>query len=495
MTTQVRSEREGDIALVVIDNPPINAGSDLKEFGKPLQGPQLPAVIAALNLPMDEALARELAVFQELRVSREAKALRHLFFAESESAKHPRLAGVAPRSIDFIAILGAGTMGAGIAIAALDAKYRVLLLERDEPALERGCQQIRDHYAARVEAGKLDPAAASERQARLESSIDWGRLAGVDMVIEAVFEDLAVKQDVFRRLDGVMRPGAVLASNTSYLDLDAIAGASSRPWDVVGLHFFSPAHVMRLLEVVRGAATAPDVLATGIEVGKRLRKLPIITGNAFGFIGNRIYAAYRRQCEFLLEEGANPEQVDAALESFGFAMGPFAVADMSGLDIAWRMRKSQAATRDPKARYVHIPDRLCEAGRLGRKTQAGYYRYEPGSKGRKVDPAVHAIVDQARVGAGIVPRSLSDDEIQRRTLLAMVNEAALLLGEGIAERASDVDLVLTNGYGFPRREGGPVFWARERGREALEKDLDWLVEVSGPVLVRGDVRHLWDQEN
>ena len=478
------------------DTEVARASNDALRAGRsrPAVRAAIEAVIDATNLPMDEGLARERAVFQELRVSREAKALRHLFFAERESAKHPRLAGVTPRSIGYIAILGAGTMGAGIAIAALDAKYRVLLLERDVEALERGRKHVCEYYAGRVEAGKLGAAVASERLARLESSIDWERLVDVDMVIEAVFEDMAVKQDVFRHLDGVMRPGAVLATNTSYLDLDAIAGATSRPQDVVGLHFFSPANVMRLLEVVRGAATAPDVLVTGIEVGKRLRKLPIVTGNAFGFIGNRIYAAYRRQCEFLIEEGAQPEQVDAALESFGFAMGPFAVADMSGLDIAWRMRKSQAATRDPKARYVDIPDRLCEAGRLGRKTQAGYYLYETGSKERKIDPAVHAIIDQARADAGIVLRSLSDDEIQRRALLAMVNEAALLLGEGVSERASDVDLVLTNGYGFPRWEGGPVFWARERGREALEKDVDWLGAVSGYGFVRGELCHLWETQ-
>jgi 3-hydroxyacyl-CoA dehydrogenase len=478
-----------DTEVAAASNDALRAGRS-----RPAVRAAIEAVIDATKLPIDEGLARERAVFQELRVSREARALRHLFFAERELAKHPGLAGVRPRSIDYLAILGAGTMGTGIAIAALDARYRVLQLDLDVDALERGRKQVCEYYAGRVETGKLGAAVASERLARLESSVDWKRLADVDMVIEAVFEDMAVKQDVFCRLDGVMRPGAVLATNTSYLDVDAIAGATSRPQDVVGLHFFSPANAMRLLEVVRGATTTPDVLATGIEVGKRMRKLPVVSGNAFGFIGNRIYAAYRRQCEFLVEEGAYPEQVDAALESFGFAMGPFAVADMSGLDIAWRMRKSQAATRAPKARYVDIPDRLCEAGRFGRKTRAGYYLYEAGGKGRKVDPAVHAIIDQARADSGIVLRSLSDDEIQRRALLAMVNEAALLLGEGVCEGAGDVDLVLTNGFGFPRWEGGPVFWARERGREALEKDVDWLAAVSGYGFVRGELRHLWETQ-
>jgi 3-hydroxyacyl-CoA dehydrogenase len=449
------------------------------------------AVTSAAHLPIDEALARERQAFQELRLSREAKALRHQFFAERESAKHPALTCVSPRPVECVAVIGAGTMGSGIAITALDAGYRVLLLERDEQALERGQIHIRDYYAGRVDAGKLNADAAAERQSRLAASIDWKTVADADIAIEAVFEDMDAKREVFRRLDGLMRPGAILGSNTSYLDLDAIASATARPQDVVGLHFFSPANVMRLMEVVRGAATAPDVLATGLAFAKRMRKLPVVTANAFGFIGNRIYSAYRRQCEFLIEEGAYPEQVDAALESFGFAMGPFAVADMSGLDIAWRMRKSQAATRDPAARYVDIPDLLCEAGRLGRKTKAGYYLYESGSKERKVDQLVNKMIDTAAAAKSIVRRSLGSEEIQRRALLAMVNEAALLLAEGVALRASDIDVVMTNGYGFPRWEGGPVFWARERGLAHLEQDLDWLAAMSGPGFVRGKAEVLW----
>jgi 3-hydroxyacyl-CoA dehydrogenase len=286
----------------------------------------------------------------------------------------------------------------------------------------------------------------------------------------------------------------VLASNTSYLDLDAIAAVTTRPRDVVGLHFFSPAQVMRLLEIVRGAATAPDVLATALQLAKALRKISVVAGNAFGFIGNRIYAAYRRQCEFMIEEGASPQQVDSALEKFGFAMGPFAVADMSGLDIAWRMRQSQAATRDPAARYVRIPDLLCEAGRLGQKTGAGYYRYERAGAPRQLDPAVEQIITAARNAKGLAPRRLDDEEITRRALLAMVNEAARLLGEGVAQRASDVDMVLVNGYGFPKWEGGPVFWARERGLQALEQDLDELAARSGPGFVRGDPRQLLETD-
>jgi 3-hydroxyacyl-CoA dehydrogenase len=461
--------------------------------GRPAVRAAIEAVTSAAQLPIDEGLARERSAFQALRVSREARALRHQFFAERDSARLPELEGVAPRAVQRVVVIGAGTMGSGIAIAALDAGFDVALLEQDEAALQRGTERIREHYADRVQAGKLKASMAAQCEARLQPSTDWSVLASADVVIEAVFEDLDVKQQVFARIDAVARPGAVLASNTSYLDLDLIARATARAQDVIGLHFFSPANVMRLLEVVRGAATAPDALATGVALARRLRKLPVVTGNAFGFIGNRIYAAYRRQCEFMIEEGAWPEQVDTALEAFGFAMGPFAVADLSGLDIAWRMRQAQAATRDPAARYVHIPDRLCEAGRLGRKSGAGYYLYDGGNRGRHSDPAVHALIEQASAEKGLVRRTLGDEEIQRRALLAMVNEAAKLLAEGVARSASDVDAVLVNGFGFPRWEGGPVFWARERGAAALAKDMDWLAGLSGEGFEHGDLRHVLPQ--
>jgi 3-hydroxyacyl-CoA dehydrogenase len=452
------------------------------------------AIVATAKVGIDDGLADERAVFQRLRVSREAFALRHQFFAERDSAKHPTLADAKPRDIRRIAVIGAGTMGSGIAIAALDAGYEVLLLEQEAAALERGANRIHEHYASRVKSGKVKAAVAAACEARLNASLDWPRIAEADLVIEAVFEEMGVKQQVFQRIDALARPGAVLASNTSYLDLDAIAAATSRPQDVIGLHFFSPANVMKLMEVVRGKVSAPDALATGLAVGRKLRKLPVLTGNAFGFVGNRLYAAYRRQCEFMVEEGAAPEQVDAALEAFGFAMGPFAVADLSGLDIAWRMRLAQAETRknerDPAARYVHIADRLCEAGRLGRKTGAGYYRYPEGASRPQVDPAVAELIAQARSDKGITPRALASDEIQRRVMLTLVNEAALLLAEGVAERATDVDVVLVNGYGFPRWEGGPVFWARERGAAALQTDLDELAALSGPGFIRGDVQQL-----
>ena len=449
-------------------------------------GKRRPAVVAAIEavkdaarLPFAEGLARERAVFQRLRTSPEAFALRHQFFAERDAVRLPADVQAAPRPVQTVAIIGAGTMGTGIAIAALDADLTVLLLEQDEAALERGARRVADHYETRVAGGKLGARVASDRVAQLHTTTDWTRLATADLVIEAVFEDLAVKQAVFQKIDAHARPGAVLATNTSYLDVDAIANATARPQDVLGLHFFSPANVMKLLEVVRGAQTAPDVLATGMALGKRLRKLPVLCGNAFGFIGNRIYNAYRQQCEFMLEDGAWPEDVDQALQAFGLAMGPFSVADLSGLDIAWRMRKAQAATRDPRTRYVAILDQLCEQGRLGRKTGAGYYTHTDGRQDKTTDATVRGIIEAASAQRGITRRPLAAAEIQRRALLAMVNEAALLMAEGVAQRASDIDVVLVQGYGFPRWEGGPVFWARQQDRTQLEQDLQRLAAEAG----------------
>jgi 3-hydroxyacyl-CoA dehydrogenase len=449
-------------------------------------GKRRPAVVAAIEavrdaarLPFDQGLARERAVFQQLRTSPEAFALRHQFFAERDAVRLPADVQAAPRPVQTVAIIGAGTMGTGIAMAALDVGLTVVLLEQDEAALERGRQRVVDHYQGRVATGKLQADVAAGHEARLLPTTDWTQLARADLVIEAVFEDLAVKQAVFQKIDAHARPGAVLATNTSYLDVDAIANATARPQDVLGLHFFSPANVMKLLEVVRGAQTAPDVLATGMALGKRLRKMPVLCGNAFGFIGNRIYNAYRQQCEFMLEDGAWPEDVDQALQAFGFAMGPFSVADLSGLDIAWRMRKAQAATRDPCTRYVPILDQLCEQGRLGRKTGAGYYTHTDGRQDKATDATVRGIIEAASAQRGITRRPLAAADIQRRALLAMVNEAALLLAEGVAQRASDIDVVLVQGYGFPRWEGGPVFWARQQDRTLLEQDLQRLAAEAG----------------
>ena len=419
-----------------------------------------------------------------------ASADKHLALSEAQAAELPDALKVAPRACATVAIIGAGTMGAGIAICALDAGLKVILLEQDEAALQRGRERVSKHYQGRVAKGKLAVEAVTATQALLTPSTDWTQLSHADLVIEAVFEDLAVKQEVFKKIDTHARAGAVLATNTSYLDVDAIANATHRPQDVLGLHFFSPANVMKLLEVVRGTQTAPDVLATGMALGKRLKKMPVLTGNAFGFIGNRIYNAYRRQCEFMLEDGAWPEEVDAALEAFGFAMGPFSVADLSGLDIAWRMRKAQAATRDPRERYVAILDHLCEQNRLGRKTSAGYYRYADGKRSPTSDAVVQGIITKASAARGITRRTLSAEEIQRRALLSMVNEAALLLAEGVAARPGDVDVVLVHGYGFPRTQGGPVFWARQQDVATLKQNLQSQVQAAGHGFALSDIAQL-----
>jgi 3-hydroxyacyl-CoA dehydrogenase len=453
---------------------------------RPAARAAIDAIGMAASMPVDAALAEERRLFQALRTGPDAYALRYQFFAERDAARQPALAGASARRIQRIAVVGAGTMGSGIAISALDGGFEVLLLDQDPDALARGRARVLDHYSGRVSSSKLKPEQMAERVGRFVDTTSWARLAEADMVIEAVFEDLSVKQEVFRKIDAIAQPGTLLASNTSYLDLDAIAHSTSRPQDVIGLHFFSPAHVMRLVEVVQASDTASDALATGLEVGRRLGKLPVVARNAFGFIGNRIYAAYRRQCEFMLEEGAYPDQVDSALEAFGFAMGPFAVADLSGLDIAWRMRQSQAATRAPGGRCVDIADRLCELGRFGRKTGAGYYLYLDG-KDKAGDPQVTALIDAASTARGIVRRPLDSTEIQRRAVLAMVNEAALLLADGVAQRPSDIDVVLVNGFGFPRWEGGAVYWARQRGRDLLAGDMDFLAAVSGPGFVRGRI--------
>ena len=454
--------------------------------GRPNVRDAIERVQAAAIEPIDAALARERELFQHYRMDDDAAALRHLFFAERAAGKLPEGTGGVAQSLRRAAVIGGGTMGTGIAICLAEAGLDVVLIERDTASAQRCRAQLHAHWAGRVSAGRCRSEQAVAFEARVAVGTDWQALADVDLVIEAVFEDLAAKEDVFRRLDALLRPGAILASNTSYLDLDAIAAFTARPQDVVGLHFFSPAPVMKLLEIVRGARTGDAALATALALARTLKKQPVLARNAFGFIGNRLYDAYRRQCEFLLEEGALPQEVDAALESFGFAMGPFAVADLSGLDIAWRMRQARAHLRDPAARYVAVADRLCEQGRLGRKTGAGWYHYPEGARRGEPDAAVQALIVEASAAQGLERRNISADEIVRRALAAIVNEAARLVAEGVATRASDVDVAMVHGYGFPRWVGGPAQWARRRGSEALARDLDELAAQSGTGFVHGD---------
>ena len=445
-----------------------------------------------MTMSIDQGLAIEREVFQTLRVGTEAKALRHQFFAERKLFKALGGKESKPKDFETIAVIGAGTMGSGIAMACLSAGYSVLMLDQNETALQNGIKKISDFYDARVAGGKLAADKAEAILKRFTFSTQWADIANADLVIEAVFEDMQVKHAVFEQIDANANANALLASNTSYLNIDAIAAKTKHPCRVFGLHFFSPAQVMKLLEIVRCQATDPTVIAAGLQFAKRLGKTPVISANAFGFIGNRIYAAYRRQCEFMLEEGAYPEQIDQVLEEYGFAMGPFAVADMSGLDIAWAMRKSLAATRNPEHRYVSIPDTLCLAGRFGRKTGSGYYQYLPGAKSGVVDPEVKSVIDEASIAKGITRRTFTSQEIVQRVLLAMINEIAHLASEKVVSDVTDCDVALVNGYGFPRWCGGPVFIAREMGKEKLSSELDILTKVSGPGFVKAELGGLFE---
>ena len=445
-----------------------------------------------MTMPIDQGLATEREVFQTLRVGMEAKALRHQFFAERKLFKALSADELKPKPLEQIAVIGAGTMGSGIAIACLSASYSVLLLDQNEAALDKGVKKVRDFYDSRVASGKLSADKAATFLNRFTFSTQWAKIASADLIIEAVYEDMQVKHDVFQKIEQHASAEALLASNTSYLNIDEIAERTSNPSRVLGLHFFSPAQVMKLIEIVRCKATAPSAIAAALQFAKRLGKTPVISANAFGFIGNRIYAAYRRQCEFMLEEGAYPEQIDQALEEYGFAMGPFAVADLSGLDIAWAMRKSLAASRNPEHRYVKIPDTLCLAGRFGRKTGLGYYQYPEDSKSRKVDPIVNTIIEEASAAKGMARRSFTSQEIVNRVLLAMINEIGHLSSEKVVSDVTDCDVALVNGYGFPRWCGGPVFIAREMGEEKLESELDELAKQSGPGFIKANLDGLFE---
>ena len=359
-------------------------------------------------------------------------------------------------------MIGAGTMGGGIAMNFLNAGLPVTILETRQDALDRGLATIRGNYEAQVKKGKLKPEKLAERMALLTPTLDYAGLGDADLIIEAVFEDLGVKEQVFRRLDEVARPGAILASNTSTLDIDRIAAFTQRPGDVLGLHFFSPANVMKLLEVVRGAATAKDVLATCMDLAKKIRKTAVVSGVCDGFIGNRMIEHYFRQAGFLLDEGASPELIDQALETFGFPMGPFRMSDLAGNDIGWAIRKRRYFEK-PDMKYSKSADKLCELGRFGQKTGAGWYDYQPGKRDALPSKVVADMLEAHRASLGIAPREIDADEIVHRLVFALVNEGARLLDEGIAQRASDVDMVYLTGYGFPLWRGGPMCYADTYG--------------------------------
>jgi 3-hydroxyacyl-CoA dehydrogenase len=421
------------------------------------------AVEASLTKNFEEGLKAERNGFNTLVLSDEHRALRHLFLAERAAAKIVDVPEDTPvRPVERVGIVGAGTMGSGIAINFLNAGIAVALLDSTQEALDRGVAAVRRAYEDRVKKGKTKSDAAEAAIALLRPTLTYDDLADADLVIEAVFEDLAVKETVFRKLDDICKPGAILASNTSTLDLDRIASFTQRPQDVVGAHFFSPANVMKLLEVVRGAKTGRDVLATMMWLAKTIRKTAVVAGVCDGFIGNRMLAVYQREAFFLLEEGASVQQIDRALEAFGMVMGIFRVSDLAGGDIGWAIRKRRYA-ENPGMRRFAIADKLCEMGRFGQKTGAGWYRYERGRRDPIADPLVDEIVAAHRREAGITPRRVSDEHIVQRCVYALVNEGARILDEVIAQRASDIDVAYVLGYGFPPYRGGPMLYADMRG--------------------------------
>ena len=431
------------------------------------------AVEAATKLPFEEGVKFERRCFEELVASTESKALRHAFFGERTVTKIPDVPeDTRTLEIRSAAVIGAGTMGGGIAMAFANAGIPVRLLEMSQAALDKGLATIRKNYAGSVARGRLAQEEMDRRLARISATLAYEDIGDADIAIEAVFEDMQAKKEVFGRLDSAMKRGAILATNTSTLDVDQIAAATSRPEAVVGTHFFSPANVMRLLEVVRGAKTSKETLATAMKLGRALGKTAVVSGVCDGFIGNRMLERYLQQATFLLDEGASPQQVDKALTDFGLAMGPFAMGDLAGNDVGWYVRKRRMKER-PEFVYSKIPDRICELGRFGQKTGAGYYKYETGSRTPIPDPVVEKLIADYRKEAGLTPRAIDDGEIVERCMVALANEGARIIEEGIALRAVDVDMVYLTGYGFPRYRGGPMFYADTVGLKnvvaAIEK--------------------------
>jgi 3-hydroxyacyl-CoA dehydrogenase len=414
-------------------------------------------VRASLTLAFEEGMREERRCFLELRDSDQARALRHIFFAEREAAKHPvDCADASARPCENIGIVGAGTMGTGIAMSVADAGISVTIVELSADALERGLARIADSYASAVARGRLSQIVADARISAIRGTTSYADLSQCDLIIEAAFETMEVKRSVFAALDAIAKPGAILASNTSYLDLDEIARCTTRPGDVVGLHYFSPANVMRLLEIVRGAVTKPDVLKSALLFAKRTGKQPVIAGVCNGFIGNRMLRAYTRQAGLLILEGARPKQIDKALTEFGMAMGPFAVVDLAGIDIGYKARQGMApGSFDPMAVILH--NKLVERGDLGRKTGRGFYVYDDAAQAGTENPVVGAMIDAARRSFSIIPRTIDEAEIVERCMTALAEEGAAIVEEGIAARSGDIDVVYVHGYGFPRYLGGPMY--------------------------------------
>jgi 3-hydroxyacyl-CoA dehydrogenase len=432
----------------------------------------LESMAGAIDLPFPEALARERKLFLGLMASTTSRALRHLFFAERAAANAPGVdKATKSRAIAAVGVIGAGTMGSGIAMVFANAGFPVTLIERDPAALERGLKRIRDVYDRAVSKGDLAAAQAEARMAGIAGRTEMSALAQADLIIEAAFEEMEVKLAIFAELDRYAKPGAILATNTSALDVNVIARSTSRPADVVGLHFFSPAHVMRLLEIVRADATDAQVLATVIRLARQVGKTPVVVGVCDGFLANRLLYPYLRQVDLMLEEGALPAQIDKALTGFGLAMGPCAMLDMAGQDVAWHVRQRQLRDWNPAMRYSRLADLLVEQGRLGSKTGSGWYRYAAGGRQKEADPAVEAMIVAESARLGISRRVISDEEIVSRALFAIVNEGAFALADGTVQRAGDIDVAYTQGVGFPAARGGPMFWADTVGLKAIHQEI------------------------
>jgi len=436
------------------------------------------AVRGSFELPFEEGIKKEREGFLKLVVGDQSKAQRHLFFAEREAAKVTDMPkGTKPRPVAKVGVIGAGTMGGGISMNFANVGIPVTIVETSQEALDRGFATIEKNYRISVNRGRMSEEDLRRRMTFLTGSTDMNDLADADLIIEAVFEEMDVKKTIFRKLDEIAKPGAVLASNTSYLDINEIAACTNRPGSVLGMHFFSPANVMRLLEIVRGAKTDMDVLATAIDIGRKIKKVPVVVGVCFGFVGNRMLKARSLETEQLLLEGATPQQVDQALIAFGFPMGPFQMGDLAGLDIGWRIRKAMGSDSD--GGKADIADALCEMGRFGQKTGRGFYIYEEGSRGGTPDPEVEALIVETAKKHGIERREISDEEIVERLVYPMISEGARILEEGIAQRPGDVDVVWVFGYGFPIGKGGPMHYADRIGLKHIRDRLAYYAERSG----------------
>lgn len=461
----------GDSATSLAAVEAARAGNARKARGLFAPFQILDAVKDAIEQPFEAGIQAERARFLQCVDSPQRAGLVHAFFAERRVRKAPETESSQPRPVATVGVIGGGTMGSGIAVALLDAGLQVIMVERDDASLQAGRQRVEKVYDRLIANGRMEVARKEAVLQRFTGATSYDAFAQADLVIEAVFEDMDVKKAVFGELDRICKPGAILATNTSYLDIDAIAASISRPQDVIGLHFFSPANIMKLLEIVVPAKVSADVVATGFALADKLRKVPVRAGICDGFIGNRILYVYREVASHMMEDGASPYEIDQALEEFGYAMGPFRTNDLTGGDIGYATRKRKAATRDPNARYVRIADQLCERNWLGQKTGRGWYRYPEGSRSGQHDPEVLALIDAERAERGIQPRTFSSEDILRRYMAAVINESANVLHDKIALRPLDIDVTLVHGYGFPRWRGGPMHYADTVGLDKVLADI------------------------